>query len=36
MNNFIWGNETFQNYETIAGGSGAGPGLTVRPACRST
>jgi len=27
MNNFIWGNETFQNYETIAGGSGAGPGF---------
>ena len=25
MNNFVWGNETFQNYETIAGGSGAGP-----------
>ncbi|MGB0660107.1 MAG: hydantoinase B/oxoprolinase family protein [Mangrovicoccus sp.] len=27
MNNFIWGNETFQNYETIAGGTGAGPGF---------
>ena len=27
MNNFIWGNETFQNYETIAGGAGAGPGF---------
>ncbi len=25
MNNFIWGNEEFQNYETIAGGTGAGP-----------
>lgn len=25
MNNFVWGNETFQNYETIAGGTGAGP-----------
>ncbi len=25
MNNFIWGNERFQNYETIAGGTGAGP-----------
>jgi 5-oxoprolinase (ATP-hydrolysing) len=24
MNNFVWGNETFQNYETIAGGTGAG------------
>jgi len=27
MNNFIWGNEEFQNYETIAGGTGAGPGF---------
>ena len=27
MNNFIWGNEVFQNYETIAGGTGAGPGF---------
>ncbi|MBM9594393.1 hydantoinase B/oxoprolinase family protein [Roseitranquillus sediminis] len=26
MNNFVWGNERFQNYETIAGGTGAGPG----------
>lgn len=25
MNNYVWGNETFQNYETIAGGTGAGP-----------
>jgi 5-oxoprolinase (ATP-hydrolysing) len=25
MNNFVWGNEEFQNYETIAGGTGAGP-----------
>ena len=25
MNNFVWGNENFQNYETICGGSGAGP-----------
>lgn len=25
MNNFIWGNERLQNYETICGGSGAGP-----------
>jgi 5-oxoprolinase (ATP-hydrolysing) len=31
MNNFIWGNETFQNYETIAGGSGAGPGFDGAP-----
>ncbi|WP_297754188.1 hydantoinase B/oxoprolinase family protein [uncultured Shimia sp.] len=27
MNNFIWGNDDFQNYETIAGGTGAGPGF---------
>ena len=27
MNNFIWGNDRFQNYETIAGGTGAGPGF---------
>jgi 5-oxoprolinase (ATP-hydrolysing) len=27
MNNFIWGNDMFQNYETIAGGTGAGPGF---------
>jgi 5-oxoprolinase (ATP-hydrolysing) len=27
MNNFIWGNARFQNYETIAGGTGAGPGF---------
>jgi 5-oxoprolinase (ATP-hydrolysing) len=26
MNNFVWGTEAFQNYETIAGGAGAGPG----------
>ncbi|WP_135506664.1 hydantoinase B/oxoprolinase family protein [Roseovarius aestuariivivens] len=25
MNNFVWGNDHFQNYETIAGGTGAGP-----------
>ncbi len=25
MNNFTWGNERHQNYETICGGSGAGP-----------
>ncbi|MCU4652225.1 hydantoinase B/oxoprolinase family protein [Roseibacterium sp. SDUM158016] len=31
MNNFIWGNESFQNYETIAGGSGAGPGFDGAP-----
>lgn len=27
MNNFIWGNDRIQNYETICGGSGAGPGF---------
>ncbi|MEM1232804.1 MAG: hydantoinase B/oxoprolinase family protein [Pseudomonadota bacterium] len=27
MNNFVWGNEAFQNYETICGGTGAGPGF---------
>lgn len=25
MNNFTWGNARYQNYETICGGSGAGP-----------
>ena len=25
MNNFVWGNDRLQNYETICGGSGAGP-----------
>ena len=25
MNNFVWGNDTHQNYETICGGTGAGP-----------
>ncbi len=27
MNNFVWGNDVFQNYETICGGTGAGPGF---------
>ncbi len=27
MNNFVWGNDAFQNYETICGGTGAGPGF---------
>ncbi|MEQ9345785.1 MAG: hydantoinase B/oxoprolinase family protein [Thalassospira sp.] len=27
MNNFTWGNDTHQYYETICGGSGAGPGF---------
>jgi 5-oxoprolinase (ATP-hydrolysing) len=25
MNNFVWGNQRLQNYETICGGTGAGP-----------
>ncbi|OZA09431.1 MAG: hypothetical protein B7Y02_11815 [Rhodobacterales bacterium 17-64-5] len=35
MNNFIWGNEQFQNYETIAGGTGAGPGFAGCDAVQS-
>jgi len=35
MNNFIWGNEEFQNYETIAGGTGAGPGFNGCDAVQS-
>ena len=35
MNNFIWGNDRFQNYETIAGGTGAGPGFTGCDAVQS-
>jgi 5-oxoprolinase (ATP-hydrolysing) len=27
MNNFVWGNERLQNYETICGGTGAGNGF---------
>jgi 5-oxoprolinase (ATP-hydrolysing) len=27
MNNFVYGNKTFQNYETICGGTGAGDGF---------
>ncbi len=27
MNNFVWGNDVYQNYETICGGTGAGPGF---------
>ena len=25
MNNFVYGNDRYQNYETICGGTGAGP-----------
>ena len=35
MNNFVWGNERFQNYETIAGGTGAGPGFAGCDAVQS-
>ncbi len=35
MNNFIWGNARFQNYETIAGGTGAGPGFDGASAVQS-
>lgn len=35
MNNFIWGNDRFQNYETIAGGTGAGPGFAGCDAVQS-
>ncbi len=35
MNNFIWGNETHQNYETIGGGTGAGPGFDGTSAVHS-
>ena len=27
VNNFVWGNDKFQNYETIGGGAGAGDGF---------
>jgi 5-oxoprolinase (ATP-hydrolysing) len=36
MNNFVWGNENFQNYETIAGGTGAGPGFAGASAVHSS
>ncbi|MFT5630964.1 MAG: 5-oxoprolinase (ATP-hydrolyzing), partial [Gammaproteobacteria bacterium] len=35
MNNFIWGNADFQNYETIAGGAGAGDGFVGCDAVQS-
>lgn len=35
MNNFIWGNDRFQNYETIAGGTGARPGFAGCDAVQS-
>ena len=35
MNNFVWGTEAFQNYETIGGGTGAGPGFDGASAVHS-
>ncbi len=35
MNNFVWGNDRFQNYETIAGGTGAGAGFAGCDAVQS-
>ncbi|MFC4270468.1 5-oxoprolinase [Sneathiella chungangensis] len=35
MNNFIYGNETYQNYETICGGTGAGNGFCGTDAVHS-
>ena len=35
MNNFVWGNDQFQNYETLGGGTGAGPGFAGCDAVQS-
>ncbi|MEL6683081.1 MAG: hydantoinase B/oxoprolinase family protein, partial [Pseudomonadota bacterium] len=35
MNNFVYGNDVFQNYETICGGSGAGRGFDGTSAVHS-
>ncbi len=35
MNNFVYGNETLQNYETICGGAGAGDGFDGASAVHS-
>ncbi len=35
MNNFVYGNAQFQNYETICGGTGAGPGFDGASAVHS-
>lgn len=35
MNNHIWGNDRFQNYETICGGTGAGPNFDGTDAVHS-
>ena len=35
MNNFVWGHEELQNYETICGGTGAGPDFAGTDAVQS-
>jgi 5-oxoprolinase (ATP-hydrolysing) len=35
MNNFVWGNDRLQNYETICGGTGAGDGFDGESAVHS-
>ncbi len=35
MNNFVYGNDRHQNYETICGGAGAGPGFSGASAVHS-
>ncbi len=35
MNNFVWGNDHLQNYETICGGTGAGPAFSGASAVHS-
>lgn len=35
MNNFLYGNDRYQNYETICGGTGAGPGFNGTSAVQS-
>lgn len=35
MNNFVYGNDTYQNYETICGGTGAGDGFDGTSAVHS-
>lgn len=35
MNNFVYGNDVYQNYETICGGTGAGPGFDGADAVHS-
>lgn len=35
MNSFVYGNDVYQNYETICGGTGAGPGFNGATAVQS-